>query len=221
MTTRSYRQYCAVAHALDLVGERWGLLVVRELVLGPKRFTDLANGLPGIGTNILSARLKQLERGGVVRRRALPPPAASTVYELTEYGRELEEVLFALGRWGAKSMGPRDPEEALDPEWLAVALKALFRPGAHMERTTFEFRLGGTAFHAVLDGETIDVRTAAASSADVLLECDPDALVALLSGVLPPRYAVATGLIQIEGDVAHLERLVEAVSSGEPEAARG
>src|SRR5256714_15633110 len=98
MTSRSYDQFCGIARALDLVGERWALLVVRELILGPKRFTDLRRGLPGIGTNILAARLKELERADVVGRRALPPPVAPTVYELTEDGRELRPSLPALGR---------------------------------------------------------------------------------------------------------------------------
>src|SRR2546421_12497777 len=101
VVTRSYQQFCGIARALDLAGERWALLVVRELVLGPKRFTDLRAGLPGIGSNVLAARLKELEQNGVVARRRLPPPAASAVYELTEYGRELEEVVLAFGRWGA------------------------------------------------------------------------------------------------------------------------
>src|ERR687884_1369381 len=100
MTARSYRQFCGIARALDLVGERWALLVVRELVIGPKRFTDLRQGLPGIATNVLSQRLRQLERDGVVARRTLPPPAASTVYELSDYGQELVPILLALGRWG-------------------------------------------------------------------------------------------------------------------------
>ena len=107
MTSRTYDQFCGIARALDLVGERWALLVVRDLILGPKRFTDLRRGLAGIGTNILAARLKELERGGVVRRRTLPPPAASAVYELTDYGRALEGPLLALGRWGALSIGER------------------------------------------------------------------------------------------------------------------
>src|SRR5919202_2762340 len=123
MTARSYEQFCGIARALDLVG-------VRDLVLGPKRFTDLRRGLPGIGSNVLAARLKELERAGVVQRRTLPPPAASAVYELTEYGRELEEPLLALGRWGARSLGTREPRHALRSEWLAVALKAFFRPEA-------------------------------------------------------------------------------------------
>src|ERR671927_447642 len=109
MTSRSYDQFCGIA---------------RDLVLGPKRFTDLRRGLPGIGTNVLAARLKELERSGVVARRTLPPPAASTVYELTEYGRALEGPLLALGRWGARSMGTRQPGQALRSEWFGVALKA-------------------------------------------------------------------------------------------------
>ena len=103
---KRFDQYCPMAHALSLVGERWALLVVRELLKGPKRYTDLAAGLPGIGTNILATRLRELEAGGVVRKRKLPPPAASTVYELTEYGAGLEEVIHALARWGARSLGP-------------------------------------------------------------------------------------------------------------------
>src|SRR5919199_1777683 len=118
MGRRSYGQFCGIARALDLVGERWALLVVRELVLGPKRFSDLRAGLPGIGTNVLTTRLRELEAGGVIARRELPPPAGSTVYQLTEYGRELQPVLLALGRWGARSMGEREPGQALRSEWL-------------------------------------------------------------------------------------------------------
>src|SRR3954447_23283874 len=106
---RSYAQACGTAFALDLVGDRWALLVVRELILGPKRFTDLRDGLPGIGPNVLSQRLKELEDSGVLRRRTLPPPVGSTVYELTEWGRELDEVVIRLARWGARS--PKMPRE--------------------------------------------------------------------------------------------------------------
>src|SRR5213076_2721880 len=107
---RKYGQGCGTAHALDLVGDRWALLVVRELVLGPKRFTDLREGLPGIGPNVLSQRLKELEEAEVVRQRVLPPPAGSSVYELTDWGLELEEVIVQLARWGARS--PQLPREA-------------------------------------------------------------------------------------------------------------
>src|SRR2546423_9041183 len=125
---RKYDQGCGSAHALDLIGDRWALLVVRELVLGPKRFSDLRAGLPGIGPNVLSQRLKELEQVGVLRRRVLPPPAASTVYELTEWGAELEDVLVRLGRWGARS--PDMPREAATrPDWLALGTPGVDDPG--------------------------------------------------------------------------------------------
>jgi DNA-binding HxlR family transcriptional regulator len=111
ISERTYNQFCGVARALDLIGERWALLVVRELALGPKRFTDLRQGLPGIATNVLSVRLRQLERDGLVTRRLLPPPAPAQIYELTELGRELVPVMLALGRWGASTIGERSPRQ--------------------------------------------------------------------------------------------------------------
>src|SRR5207244_7265844 len=158
MTSRTYDQFCGVARALDLVGERWALLVVRDLILGPKRFTDLRRGLPGIGTNVLAARLKELERGGVVARRTLPPPAASMVYELTEYGRRLEGPLLAVGRWGALSMGPRQAGQRLRSEWFGVALKAFFRPEAASDlKAEIELRFEDGTFLARLDHGSLAV----------------------------------------------------------------
>src|SRR5688572_17754350 len=136
---RRYDQYCPIAHALGLVGERWSLLLVRELMEGPKRYTDLVAGLPGIGTNILAARLRDLEAGGIVEKRKLPPPAASTVYELTQYGRDLRPVIHELARWGIRSLGP-PPAEALEPGWLVHALDLGFAPLA--ETGTIAFRIG-------------------------------------------------------------------------------
>src|SRR6478735_12030850 len=115
---KHYDQYCPVAHALDVVGDRWALLVVRELMQGPKRYTDLADGLPGIGTNILAARLRDLETAGVVAKKTLPPPAASRVYDLTEYGLELKPVMRELALWGARSLGPPTADDELFPGWL-------------------------------------------------------------------------------------------------------
>src|SRR5689334_23074490 len=115
---RRYEHYCPVAHALDMVGDRWELLIVRELLLGPKRYTDLADGLPGIGTNILAARLRDLEACGVIAKKTLPPPAASRVYDLTDYGRELRPVMRELALWGARSLGPPTPEAEFFPGWL-------------------------------------------------------------------------------------------------------
>src|SRR2546421_12326679 len=130
MTTRSYGQFCGFARALELVGERWALLVVRDLVLGPKRFSELRRGLPRIPTNILSARLRELEGAGVVRRRLLPRPAAGVAYELTEYGQELEDVVLRLGLWGAKSLGQPLPEDIVTTDSLGLALRATFRSEA-------------------------------------------------------------------------------------------
>jgi DNA-binding HxlR family transcriptional regulator len=137
---KSYNQYCPVAHALDVVGERWSLLVVRELLEHEAlRYSDLHANLAGCGTNILAARLKALERHGVVRRRRLPPPAASTVYELTEYGLELRSVLHLLAHWGARSLGPPPTGDVLETGWLKGALEIAFPPSTG---TVVEFRIG-------------------------------------------------------------------------------
>src|SRR6187399_2266978 len=121
---RSFGQYCGVAHALDLIGERWALLVVRELILGPKRFTDLRGDLSGISPNVLTQRLDDLEHAGVLRRRKLPPPAATWVYELTEWGAQLEPVIMAIGRWGARS--PLLATGSMSPDALVLSFRTMF-----------------------------------------------------------------------------------------------
>src|SRR3954449_10827576 len=148
---KRYDQFCPIAHALSLVGERWSLLVVRELLKGARRYTDLAAGLPGIGTNILATRLRDLEAAGVIHRRKLPPPAASTVYALTEYGAGLEEVIHSIARWGARSLGPPHDEADRDHEWGLSAVPALLYPErargltetyvVHVDDDTFSVRL--------------------------------------------------------------------------------
>ena len=210
VTSRSYDQFCGVARALDLVGERWALLIVRDLVLGPKRFTDLRRGLPGIGTNVLAARLKELERAGVVQRRLLPPPAASSVYELTEYGRDVEGPLLALGRWGAKSLGAREPWQALRSEWLAVALKAFFRPEATAGlRATVALRFDDAAFRARIDDGSLAIEESTEDSADLTLSTDVETLIGYLAGAGVPVAALAA-----EGDTALLARLPEIFAFG-------
>ena len=210
MTSRTYDQFCGIARALDLVGERWALLVVRDLILGPKRFTDLRRGLHGIGTNVLAARLKELERGGVVRRRTLPPPAASTVYELTDYGRALEGPLLALGRWGALSIGERQDGQSLRSEWLAVALKAFFRPEAAREvRATIGLRFKDGAFCARIDAGSLLVEPDTRDGADLVLTTEPETLIGFLAGAGVPAAALAP-----QGDVALLERLPEIFAFG-------
>src|SRR5664279_1616509 len=149
-TPRSYAQLCGVATALDVIGDRWTALVVRDLLLGPLRFGDLAEGLPGIGTNTLTARLKHLEAANVVRRRLLPLPDRATVYELTAYGQELEPILLALGRWGTRSMGRLPPEVATRSRWLVAAMLAFHDGGRLCPRpTTWELRLTDGAFTVV------------------------------------------------------------------------
>jgi DNA-binding HxlR family transcriptional regulator len=197
---RSYNQYCGIAQALDLIGERWALLVLRELVLGPKRFTDLRQGLPGIATNVLSRRLRQLERDGVVARRRLSPPAASTVYELTEYGQELVPVMLALGRWGARTMGARSPEQTLRPEWLAVALKAFYQPQAAKGiSATIRFEVADAQFTFRLHRGRLEAIPGADGQADLTVAADPETLVAFLAG--------APVAVKAEGDAELLERL--------------
>src|SRR5438874_152553 len=160
---KHYDQYCPVAHALDVVGDRWALLIVRELLHGPKRYTDLAQGLPGIGTNILAARLRDLEACGVVGKRRLPPPAASTVYELTEYGAGLNEALYALARWGARSLGPPGPDDELYPEWGVNAFPALFNAEAARGLTeTYVLEIDGDAFTARLVNGSLEASMGAA-----------------------------------------------------------
>lgn len=207
MIQRTYNQYCGVARALDLVGERWALLIVRELVLGPKRFTDLREGLPGIATNVLSQRLRQLERNGIVTRRRLPPPAASTVYELTEDGQELVPIMLDLGRWGARRMGTRAPEQALRAEWLAVALKAFFDPrAAKRVRAKIDLRLGEAQFLVEVDRGRLAIVPGRNGPVDLTVVAEPETLVAYLNG-MPVE-------LEAEGDRELLARLPELFAFG-------
>ena len=200
MTSRSYRQRCGIARALDLVGERWALLVVRELVLGPQRFTDLREGLPGIATNVLSQRLRQLERDGIVARRTLPPPAASNVYELTEYGRELVPIMLALGRWGARSMGPSSPEQKTHGRWFAVALQAFHDADAAADVTgKVALDLGDAQVTLRLDRGHLDVVPGLDADAQLAITADAETVVAYLSG--------ADVTLDATGDHELLERL--------------
>jgi DNA-binding HxlR family transcriptional regulator len=202
---RKYDQGCGSAHALDLVGDRWALLVVRELLLGPKRFTDLRDGLPGIGPNVLSQRLKELEEIGVLARHVLPPPAASTVYELTEWGRELEEVLVRLGRWGARSPQMRLGPETR-PEWLVLGLRSLYEPPAEPVPTTYELRFGDETFWARTDNDSLAVGRGPASDPDAILSADVETLAKLIRGQLKPAVALKSGAIELTGQRAAFDR---------------
>ncbi|MEO5576519.1 MAG: helix-turn-helix domain-containing protein [Gaiellaceae bacterium] len=194
--SKRYDQYCPVACTLSLVGERWTLLVVRELLHGPKRYTDLIDHLPGIGTNILAARLKELEGAGLVSKRRLPPPAASTVYELTQSGRELRPVLYELARFGARLMGP-PPLDALEEGWLVNALDLALSPIS--PSGTLAFRVGDEEASLVDGIATPGI----AEHADVLVETDAIGFYHLVVN----RQAEG---VRIEGDHAALEHLLDA-----------
>jgi DNA-binding HxlR family transcriptional regulator len=197
MPERTYNQYCGLARALDLVGERWALLIVRELTLGGKRFTDLREGLPGIGTNVLATRLRELQADGVVRKLRLMPPADTTVYMLTDYGVRLVPAMLALGRWGAETMGPRTPGQELRSGWLAVAMQAFFQPGD--VDATLELNLADGPFRVEIDGDRIDIGPGHAPDADPRMTVDDEALLGYLRGEAPAPKA--------EGDQKLLRRL--------------
>jgi DNA-binding HxlR family transcriptional regulator len=197
---KRYDQYCPIAHALDLVGERWSLLIVRELIHGPKRYTDLAASLPGIGTNILAARLKVLEGCGIVAKRRLPPPAASQVYELTPYGAGLKPIMRELALWGLVSLGPPNDDDELYPGWLANALDVVFAPVA--PAGSFEFRIAGEVA-SVVDGQA---RPGPVDEPDVVVEGKAGGLYGLF---VERRWDGVT----VEGDRGLLERLLEAAST--------
>ena len=198
---RSYGQYCTVARALDVVGERWTLLLVRELSTGPKRFKDLLGGLPGIGTNLLAARLKRLEGEGIVGRATLPPPAGSNVYELTLLGRELEPVLVALSRWGARLIEEPGEDDEVRAGWAAVALRsALPAEGSSGRPGTYGFRIDGEAFHLRVEDGEVEVRQGSAPDPDLVVRGDTGTLLAVASGRLSPEEAVRSGALGVEGE---------------------
>jgi DNA-binding HxlR family transcriptional regulator len=211
--SKRFDQYCPMAHALSLVGERWALLVVRELLKGPKRYTDLVEGLPGIGTNVLATRLRELEKSGIVHRRKLPPPAASTVYELTEYGAGLDEVMHALARWGARSLGPPGPGDELYPEWGVNAFPALFDPEAARGVTeTYVIRVDDDVFTVRLDDGCMHAELGAAERPALDVQTDIDTFFVLAAGDLDPREAAEQGRLRFEGDPEALVRCFTVLS---------
>ena len=207
-TKRTYGDRCGVARALDIVGERWALLVVRELLLGPKRFTDLRAGLPHVGPDILAQRLRELEQSGIVRRGTLPPPAGSRIYELTERGHELEPIVVALGRFG--SVAPFPPGEAqIGVDAVVIALKSLFAAGAADGLSaSYELRLGEQSFRIdVADGRIEAVR-GSAEAPEATIETDPGTLASILWHGRKLEEARRSGDIAIAGDRKAVTRFV-------------
>jgi len=221
-TKRSYGEACRFAHALDLVGERWALLVVRELLLGPKRFTDLRAGLPHASSNILSERLRDLEQGAVIQRRKLPPPAASIVYELTEWGRELEPVVTKLGAWGARSPFPPDSQE-IGPDSIGLALRSLFDAELAGDlEATYGLQIGEQRFRVGIAGGELALNRGAASDpgASIAL-ADAPTLAAVLTGELPLDDALDSGAARIEGSKQAAKRFLRLFPMPEPCACAG
>jgi DNA-binding HxlR family transcriptional regulator len=213
VSKRSYAQACALAKALDVVGDRWTLLIVRELVTGPKRYTDLLDGLPGASTDILAARLKELETAGVVERRTLPPPAASMVYELTALGRQLEPALVALARWGLRLVADSQADEAFHIEWLGLMLKAMLRPErARAPALLVEFRVAGQQQRFRIGDGTVAAQ--GPGPADVIVHADVQTLAAAADDPASVAIAAATGAMHVEGEAAAIARVQAALGLG-------
>lgn len=197
---RSYQDACAASHALDLVGERWALLVVRELLLGPKRFTDLRAGLPGISANVLTQRLGELEESAILRRHKLPPPAAAWVYELTEWGQDLEPIVLALGRWALKSPGLHR-DVPMGSDGLVLSWRVMFCPkAAEGLKLSLDLHLGADRFEVLLADGQLKVARGAAQAADAVVHTDANSLGGLIYRGQSLESAAAEGRLRLEGD---------------------
>jgi DNA-binding HxlR family transcriptional regulator/putative sterol carrier protein len=205
---RTYEDGCATAHALDLIGERWALLVVRELILGPKRFTDLRAGLPGISPNVLTQRLEELEHAGVLRRRKLPPPAAAWVYELTEWGLQLENVIMALGRWGARSPVLLQGHP-LSIDAVILSFRTMFSSDAAAGfKATLELRIGEDRFRAEIAKGEMHLTRGTAATPDAIIETDANTLVMVAYAGRKFADAVRQGDLKVEGDKVIAKRFL-------------
>lgn len=213
MAARSYGQYCGVTTAVELIGERWALLIVRDLLVGPRRYTDLKQGLPRIPTNILSTRLKELQEGGVVRR--VPLLNCGLVYELTPYGRSFEPIMLALGRWGFQAMGDPEEGDVVTPDSLTMALRTAFQPDA-AEDAEYELHVGDVALRASVRDGVLSVAQLAPPAPPVgghLPDGDPDAVIVagpgirrLIGGEITPAEAVAQDVVAVvRGDASRLD----------------
>lgn len=208
MRPRGYRQYCALARALDVAGDRWTLLIVRELRPGHRRFTDLVDGLPGISRRLLSDRLRDLEHDGVIRRRELPPPVARRVYELTDDGRDLAAALGPLAAWGANRLGERSPRESFRARWAAVGLALLADlDAAEGVYETYQFVVGDSAFHLIVDDGSIDVRDGHADDPVVVVTADEETWADIASGKTTAAAATREGRLTSTGERQAVKRL--------------
>src|SRR5690554_6940781 len=196
---RWYEDACGTALALEFVGERWALLVIRELMLGPRRFSDLRGDLSGISANVLTQRLEGLERSGIVRRRKLPPPAAAQVYELTAWGLEAEPIFQVMGRWAVRSPC-HDPMLPLSPVSAMLSLRTMIRPDREPLSMTVAFRFPGHAFIGRLSPQGLEIERGEAEDADVVFDTAPTTFATLVYGKRPFEPAEAAGQLRLAGD---------------------
>jgi DNA-binding HxlR family transcriptional regulator/putative sterol carrier protein len=201
MPGHRYHQYCGLARALDVVGDRWALLIVRELVPGPRRFTDLIDGLPGISRKLLTERLRELEGDGIIARKRLPPPAARQVYELTDEGRDLADAMVPLIGWGARRLGDRKPGESFRARWAAVGLAALAdREAAQGVSETYQYLIGGSAYQFTVNDGSIQLHDGRAEDPAVTLTTDADTCADIMAGTTTESSAASTGALTVAGD---------------------
>lgn len=213
-TSRSYGDACAIARALDAVGERWALLVVRELLLGPQRFSDLRRALPKASSNLVADRLRELDGHGVVRRRKLAAPASSWVYELTEWGRELEPTVLALGGWGLRA--PLPPEPTLSAVSVLLFLRGSARPDPAAPTATYRLELDDHVWTIRSASGKVDIHPGEPAAPAASLRTDPQMLNALLTNPATLDTSMSDGSVAAAGDLAALRRLLQAVTSHNP-----
>lgn len=208
--TRGYGQFCGLARALDLVGGRWALLVVRDLLTGPKRFTELQEGLRGIPTNVLTSRLRELEDVGIVERRVQAHPGGGVAYALTEYGRELEEPVLQLGFWGAKTMGSPCEGDFISVDSLALAFRGAFRPEkARGPKRLYELRIDGKPLRVAVKSGRVSAPAVSDEEPDVVIDTEPEVMSQLLTGAVDVDTAIGSGRVRLDGDPAEARRLFE------------
>jgi DNA-binding HxlR family transcriptional regulator len=209
-TKRTYGDACGIARALDVVGERWALMVVRELLLGPKRFTDIRAGLPQVGPDMLAQRLRDLEQAGIVHRRRLPPPFSAQVYELTARGRALEPVLIELGRWGGANAPAPSDDMCMSIDAYIVSLRTLFDPERAGDLAArIELRLGEDRFRVVIADGDVEACRGELPDADATIDADPRTLLDVLHGHRPLADALAAGAMRFTGDARKARRFTE------------
>jgi DNA-binding HxlR family transcriptional regulator len=208
--SRPYRQHCGISRAMELLGARWALLVVRDLLMGPKRFTELEEGLPGIPTNVLTTRLRELEEAGVVARRVQARPDGGVVYELTDYGMELEQPVLALGFWGAKSLGPPDEDDFISTDALALALRGAFRPReARGPQRCYSLRVDGKSLGVAVKNGKVTVPAPSSTHPDLVIESSAATFTQLFAGALDVEAALESGGLRLTGDESEARRFFE------------